>query len=84
MVLAGNKLKATSISFPSFTNRKFKVPLSLVCNKMFETFIEYGNNYGSKTTLNQIQMVVASERARIIFEDYFKKSANEFKNRVFA
>ncbi len=75
MILAGDKLKAKSISFPSFTNRKFKIPLSLICSKLFETFIEYGNNYGSRTTLKEIYIVVASDRARIIFEDYFKKSA---------
>ena len=54
MIMAGDKLKAKTISFPAYTNRKFKVPLSLVCTKMFDTFIEYANNYAGKTTLKEM------------------------------
>ena len=82
MKMAGSKLKAQSIAFPAFTNRKFKVPLELVCKTMFRTFIKYVDANQDKTTLREINMIIASERSRMIFESNFKASKKEFENRA--
>jgi len=51
MIMAGEKLKAKSISFCSFTNRRFKIPLDVICKKFFDTFVEYVDENEGKTTL---------------------------------
>ena len=60
MIMAGDKQRAKSISFPTYTNRRFKIPLEVFCKTFFDTFIQFVDEFHDKSTLKDIKMVVES------------------------
>jgi len=52
--MAGDKLTAKSVSFPSYTNRRFKIPLNIVSKTFFDTFIEYVDEFKAESTIKDM------------------------------